>query len=280
MTFKVDFQIIGAQKCGTTSLADMLRCHRQVVCCDKKEPHFFATCDNWRLELPNYEKLFKQRSDCIYFEASTTYTMFPLQNLEIWKDLYEYNPDLKLLYIVRPPLERIISAYMHLYERGYTDLPLEKAVFRTPSLLYVSRYHFQISPFVRLFGRNQVKILFLSDLKTEPQNTRAEICRFLDLDPTGFQDDIFRSNAAETARRLHVKWDQPNLFLRGLRKTTPALYRAITNNSKRQVQSRPRLPLKQQEIALDLLRDDTLKFAELAGRDLSHWLVPNVRQDA
>ncbi len=57
--FKVDFMIVGAQKSGTTTLAKMLSSHSSIVCCDKKEPMFFSSTDNWEQSVSDYHSLFQ-----------------------------------------------------------------------------------------------------------------------------------------------------------------------------------------------------------------------------
>ena len=57
---KVDFIIIGAMKCGTTSLAEILKCHPDISFSKIKEPHFFHRAKDWRKELDQYHKLFNK----------------------------------------------------------------------------------------------------------------------------------------------------------------------------------------------------------------------------
>jgi len=267
-SFRVDFMILGAQKCGTTSLKDLLVTHEKLVCCRGKEPQFFAHSRNWRQELDSYHRLFPKKEGAMYFEASTTYTMFPLRNLEIWNDLHEYNPKLKFMYIVRPPLERIVSAYMHLYERGWTDLPFETAIFRSPTIIWVSRYYQQIIPFIETFGADNVKILFLSDLKSDPAGFRKLVAEFLDID-CSFSDDNIRSNIATKEKRRHHKYDRPNLAMRIVRKTLPAVYDRLTEHDRKVV--RPKLEPIQARALSSILEDDICKFEKLTNRDLTHW---------
>lgn len=112
---KVDLMIIGAQKCGTTTLYDILNLHPSLRGCRYKEPEFFSISPDWKANIDSYHSLFEQGNGVLYFEGSTTYTFYPLRNLNIWDDLFEYNRKLKFIYIVRNPIERIISSYMLYY---------------------------------------------------------------------------------------------------------------------------------------------------------------------
>ena len=269
--FKVDFMIIGAQKSGTTSLADMLKSHSDLVCCRQKEPQFFSGTQDWRKELSTYEDMFPRQVGAKYFEASTGYTMYPRFNYEIWEDLYEYNSKLKFLYIVRAPLQRVISHYVHSYERGYTDDGIESAIFQLATFVNNTRYHFQISPFIERFGKDQVKICFLEDLKSDPLKVRSEIANFLEIDGGRFPDEVPKSNVAGEIRRLHKKWDNPSFLMKCFRKAVPPAYKWLTGNSGRQFRSKPVLSVGGQKAYLKLLEDDLQKFELLCSRDLSHW---------
>lgn len=271
--FRVNFMILGAQKCGTTSLKDLLVTHPKLVCCHGKEPQYFSLCKDWMNELDSYHRLFPRRSGALYFDASTTYTMFPLHNLEIWNDLYQYNPTLKFLYIVRPPLERIVSAYVHLYERGWTDLPFNQALFQNPSIIWTSRYYQQIIPFVEKFGAQNVKILFLRDLKSKPQEFRRSVAQFLDIE-CRFSDEEIRSNVATKEKRRHHKYDRPNLGLRVIRKVLPGLFDRLTQQDRKV--NRPALTKQQARVVSNILEDDISRFEKLTGRDLSHWRSEHV----
>ena len=249
----------------------MLKRHPSVARCSQKEPQYFSQTPDWKTNLADYQSLFSNQDGVKLFEASTTYTMFPLQNLNIWDALYEFNPKLKLVYIVRPPLERVVSAYVHLYQRGWTDLSFQKAIFGCPSILYTSRYYMQIAPYLKRFGREQVKILFLSDLKSDLEGTKKQLSEFLDIDHRLFPDEIERLNSADSSSRLHRKWDKPGLPMKVLRKFSPSLFRLIAGNSERRFDSKPHFPLSHQRIVLDLLREDIDQFERLTNRCLDHW---------
>lgn len=269
--FKVDFMILGAQKCGTTSLANILKTHENCVCCTKKEPYFFSHNENWKKNVASYKKCFPRKSGAKYFEASTSYTRRPLYNDNIWDDLYEYNPNLRFLYVVRPPLERIVSAYVHSFERGFTDLPIEEAIFKFAPLLPTTRYYVQIAPFIEKFGKSRVKILFLSALKKQQSSTKTEIAKFLDIDPQKYQDGEIKANSMETAGRLHHKWDNPGLAFKIFRRAAPKLYARITDNSSRRFAEKPQLSTKIKKEVLGLLENDIKQFEQLTNQSLAHW---------
>jgi len=113
---RVDFMMIGAQKSGTTSLAAQLAAHPQICFCREKEPAYFHQVADWRAELDHYHALYDPRPGQLLGEASTHYTFFP-QYRDTAARLYEYNPALKLIYIMRQPVDRIVSLYSHNFVR-------------------------------------------------------------------------------------------------------------------------------------------------------------------
>ncbi len=183
--FTVDFMIVGAQKCGTSTLSEILRIHPALVRCDQKEPNFFSGCEDWRAGLQQYEQMFRRRAGALYFEASPTYTFYPHRKLDLWDDLHSYNPALKIIYLVRDPIERVTSAYMHSYERGYTELSFERALVREPIFLDVTRYATQIAPFIERFGPDRVRIVLFEDLVRDANVLARELAIFLGIDPGG-----------------------------------------------------------------------------------------------
>jgi hypothetical protein len=270
---KVDFVIAGAQKCGTTTLTSILDSHPSLVCCSKKEPHFFSTTRDWRAELRNYEGLFDWQEGALHFEASTTYTFYPHRSVAVWDRLFAYNPEMKILYLVRDPLERITSAYMHAFERGYTELDFEQAVRERSAYLDITRYATQIRPFMDRFGRGSVQILFFEDLIERPRALTQDVLSFLGVDarvqlPTR---DRHANRSLRGGRRHHRHGTLP---FRLLRRVAPPLWRRVTDPSKRAFVERPELSLESCRRVLRLLSLEIEELERLTGRDLWHWRDP------
>ncbi len=134
---KTNFLIIGAAKSATTSLCSGLSLHPDICFSDPKEPQFFSD-PNWRQNLEGYHSLFKDDAK-LYGEGSTNYTKQPLFNKNIHSDIYEYNPEMKLIYIMRHPIDRIISHYIHAYNRGYETTDLNSTLNTNKHFLNLSK---------------------------------------------------------------------------------------------------------------------------------------------
>ncbi|MFO7901905.1 MAG: sulfotransferase [Pirellulaceae bacterium] len=271
---KVDFMILGAQKCGTTTLFSALDTHPDLVGSSPKEPHFFCTTENWREELDEYHKHFARKEGALYFEASTSYTFLPIRKPAIWDDLFSYNPNLKFIYVVRNPLDRIISSYMHSFQIGTTDYPIEEAVVKQRSFVDVTRYATQIRPYIETFGRDRVLLLDFDDLTGERQQiTLTAISDFLNIDGKLFQSSerVHEHKSIGGRPRIHYKFRNPGLVLRAIKKYAPPLWRKITDNSDRVFHQKPSLSVDQKRMLLRMLDLEIEEVERLMGKSLTKW---------
>ena len=168
--------IIGAMKCGTTSLFHYLTQHPLIMPARDKEPHFFSEDTVFKRGFDWYDMLWPQRSkDFIGIEASTTYTMNPkyprvIERLLEAKSHYDF----KFIYILRHPISRLESHMRHLISGGHvnhTDL--------VDDYIWYSEYARQVKPFFENFGKDKVHLMLLEDLKSCPEREMSEDLRFL-----------------------------------------------------------------------------------------------------
>ena len=103
--------IIGAMKAGTTSLHYYLNLHPEISMSKVKEPAFFIEERNWRKGIKRYSSLFTNQTSVVG-EASTEYTKYP-HFKEVPAKMHSTIPEAKLIYLVRDPIVRILSEYMH-----------------------------------------------------------------------------------------------------------------------------------------------------------------------
>lgn len=118
--------IIGAMKSGTTSLHHYLNLHPEICMSRQKELNFFIEERNWSRGIQWYKSHFEAEAK-IYGESSPNYTMYP-----IWKSvperMFSVIPETKLIYIIRNPIEQIISHYVHKYAVGKENRSIEQAL--------------------------------------------------------------------------------------------------------------------------------------------------------
>jgi len=273
---RVDFMILGAQKCGTTTLARRLASHPQLAISNPKEPHFFSTTADWRGGLAHYHGLFPANSladpDRLCFEASTSYTFHPHRRLAIWEALRAYNPALKFIYLVRHPVERILSAYMHNVLRGAARRPPEQILLSDPLYLAVSRYYSQIRPFIETFGHDRVLILELDALTRQPETVDPALARLLGITVDGFDAVDLHENASTLGRKRPRYLDAFAPASPWLRRRAPSLHRRLSALlTPRPFLHRPVLQADIAQAIIDALTPEIDALARLMNRDLSHW---------
>lgn len=188
--------VIGAPKCGTTSLYESLALHPQVSFSSQKEPRYFSNQEKWDKGEEWYHSLFDNNAKAHRIDGSTSYS-------EAWRDRYKisaqrihrYNPEAKIIYCVRNPISRMISEWKqvrYLLSTGHpfiasttgmnqcTTLPED--VMNYPGFLGTSNYWECIRPYRELFGDDQIQVLFLEDLREDPKNHLTRVAQFLDID--------------------------------------------------------------------------------------------------
>ena len=271
--------IIGAMKCGTSTLAKILDQHPDISVARGKEPHYFAFGD-WKANLGAYHALFDPAKK-IWCDASTSYTCYPEFNLQIWRDIFEYSPHVKFIYLVRDPVDRVLSNYMHLYERGYTNYSLKEALVKVPSILTRGRYYTQIVPYIESFGRDAILILDFDDLKDHPKELVEQVCNFLAIDTSYFENfrfQEFHSNRSVGEVRRHHRFDnfERRKSMMILKKVLPIGYKILRNkvvyNNPRSFKSKPTITPEISELVLRMLESDLIQFQSIAGKKFEKWL--------
>src|SRR3972149_2256199 len=143
-----NFLVIGAPKAGTTSLYHYLRLHPQVFMPATKELSFFVEQNNWPRGRAWYEEQFSGAVDAAAIgEASPRYTMYP-QYAGVPARIADLLPDIRLIYLVRHPIERMRSHYLDHVIYGAEKAPIEKALLDNPLYLNASRYDLQIEQYM------------------------------------------------------------------------------------------------------------------------------------
>jgi len=178
--------IIGAMKSGTTSLHEYLDTHPQIAMSETKEPGYFveelslAKGEAWYLSLFKQDERLRYRG-----ESSTHYTKLPVYR-GVADRLHRFNPDARLIYIMRDPFERLVSHYWHNVRdvvHGGELRPLLKAVKERPDYLAFSDYAMQLSPYLDRFGPQALYTLTFEALIDDPQREFDLLCQWLGLPP-------------------------------------------------------------------------------------------------
>lgn len=179
-------------KAGTTSLFRYLQSHPHLTGSQPKEPNVFID-KNWHQGIAQYAKVFPENSQC-RFEASTNYTKFPIFK-HVPARMYQALPDIRLVYIVRHPVNRIVSQLHHVFtNKRISRLPsLNTDAFwqtRGKNAILTSKYAIQVRQYLEYYNRSQIYLLRFEDLVRQPVSELNKLCIFLDIDHTFFTSEM------------------------------------------------------------------------------------------
>lgn len=198
-----NYVILGAMKCGTSTLAAQLGAQDGVFMATPKEPNFFSDDAVYARGMAWYEDLFAAATPGdLRGEASTHYTKLPTypKTLDRLASALEAP---KLIYMIRDPLKRAVSHYMHEWSQGVITCPLEEALTRYPEIIDYGRYAMQIAPWVARYGPQNILILSLENMQRAPQETLTRTGAFLGREGLVWKDDLAQVNvSAERIRKF------------------------------------------------------------------------------
>jgi hypothetical protein len=232
------FLIIGEMKCGTTSLFSHLCGHPAVLRPFKKETFFFDV--HYERGVGWYRSHFPlarhARDGQITGEATAYYLFHPLARHRI----HAFDPEIRLIAVLRDPVERALSHYHHARSKGREPLSFEDALdaederlrgeseriaveagYRSFSHInhsYVARgrYAEQLEEWLEVFPREQLLVLRSEDLFERPREIVNDALTFLGLPETdltsypALNTREYGSMSAETRARLTAYFDEPN----------------------------------------------------------------------
>jgi hypothetical protein len=178
------FLVIGAHKAGTTTLAQHLRRHPDVFLAAHKEVHYFSE-HNWSRGRDWYESLFAAAGSArAVGEASPGYTCYPLFD-HVPERAAALVPQARLVYLVRHPIERLVSHYRHDATYWGETQPIDEAVLDYRRYLSRSMYALQIDRWRDAgYAADQMLVVTTDDLRDDTASTLATVFRFLGVDDT------------------------------------------------------------------------------------------------
>lgn len=197
-----DFLIIGAMKCGTTTLHDQLARQAGVFMTTPKEPNFFSDDEVFARGEAWYRALFEgaQPGD-LRGESSTHYTKLPThpRTMERLRVFLGERP-IRVIYIMRRPTDRLVSHYIHAWSERETSAPIEQAVRDMPRLVDYGRYAMQLDPWLEWLGPERVLPVFFERMAARPQETLERVWSFLGLEGAPRWDASLGASNVSSAR--------------------------------------------------------------------------------
>jgi hypothetical protein len=302
---KPNLFIVGAPKSGTSAMDQYLKAHPQIFMSQVKELHHFGS------DLEFRTPLIERRQDrdvyLSYFagwngepvvgEASVFY----LSSREAAQEIYEFNPQARIIIMLRNPVDMMYSMYYQMRFTGEENLPsfeeaLEAEERRKlgediPStagwaggLHYreLARYTSQVKRYFDVFGHSQVHVIIFDDLKTDVKQAYRKTLEFLEVD-NSFQPEFAVVNSSKAVRipilrnflMYPPRWYQTLLILG--KKTVPARWRERVNKLLKSYNAipykRPPMISHTRRQLIREFRDEIDSLGNLLDRDLSPWIT-------
>ncbi|MBE9192589.1 sulfotransferase [Gloeocapsopsis crepidinum LEGE 06123] len=297
-----NFLIIGAAKAGTTALYNYINQHPQVFMSSEKEPHFFAfegekvnfagTAgeNEWlnRTAITNleaYQQQFRESKETAIGEASALYLYIPKAAARI----RHYIPEVKLIAILRNPVERAYSAFVFQKRDGLEpnlDFPqaLAEEEWRrqnnwVPIYYYqhMGFYYHQVKRYFDLFPQEQIKVYLHDDFTSNPLSILQDSFQFLGIDDTFNPNTTARHNVSGIPKNkaLHEFLRAENHPVKTLLK--PLIPKSLRRNvmlnlHNNNLEKAPPLAQDIRKQLIEVYKEDILKLQDLIQKDLSKWL--------
>jgi hypothetical protein len=298
-----NFLIVGAAKGGTTSLYSYLLQHPEVFLTRVKEPCFFCFADNPPfyeggpniiVSFEKYKELFKD-SEKYKSRGEATAIYLYLYDTVI-KNIKKYIPayeELKIVMILRNPVERAFSQYMHNVRDMRENMPFEEAI-KTEKLrkeqnvntdfFYLERgfYYDQVKAYLENF--KNVKIYLFEELISDTGSLMKDLCEFLEIENSiKFKtNEKFNVSGRPKSKILNRLVRENSIFKQFLKLVIPKKKRKkfassminkayAINLEKEKINPETKQELK------EYYREDILKLQQLINRDLSGWLKEKIQ---
>lgn len=284
---KPDFFIVGAPRCGTTSLHNYLEQHPEIAI-PAKDVYFFGSdlISHPLLRMKRvrtkeeYAKFFIGRSESLLGERSV-WLLYSEKAAEEIKNFVSYA---KILIMLRNPIEMIMSLHQHFVVNGVEDiLDLSEALDAesdrklgmkiprysgVPAKLFlyseIAKFSIQVERYLKVFGTHRVYIILFDDFVSQTIQEYRKVLQFLGVDDK-FKPEIKKLNPRKELKYpLLAKLYHKRLLPRKIRSAIIRWNRKNLQNRVFNEQIKNRLRI--------MFEEEIMKLSKLIDRDLTHWL--------
>lgn len=293
-----NFFIVGAPKCGTTAMYSYLQQHPDIFMPKRKEPHYFGT-GSVRLPIDitdrdEYLALFDDATDEKRIGEATVWYLFSKDTAQA---IYEFNPDAKIIIMLRNPIEMVYALYHQvLYAGGETILSFESALDavedrrngkripiiarRWHTLCYTDIVKFgeQVERYLQYFKRDQVHVILFDDFKADTAGEFRRTLEFLEVD-ADFEIPHHRVNPSKRIRFYWFHFAYSYMAKLGMLYLPRPVWHLFNRYVIRVLRglnsyeaSRPAMPEHVRARLRTEFTPDIERLGKLLDRDLSHWL--------
>lgn len=273
--------IIGGLKCGTTSIHHYLGLHPEIQMSKPKELNFFVEELNWDLGLDWYASRFDDRFK-VRGESSPHYTNLP-RFQGVAERIHEHCPDARLLYMVRDPIKRILSHWVHATGAGYETREMAPTL-SDPGCAYIQRsmYWMQLQPYLELFDRSQIEIVAQEELQAEREATMRRAFAFAGVEK-GFTSEQFDREWEKSSAKQGDKYQLMERLIKlpGFRsfdrnfdrlpESMRWLVEKVVHDPEKPPAPKPKLPDDLFETVRGRFGEDVAALQKFAGREFPDW---------
>lgn len=284
----LNFIVLGAAKAGTSWVHSCLEEHPDIFVPREKELHFFSYPENYYQGIDWYESFFQTR-DCqsAVGEVCPSY----LTEDSVAQKIYDYNPNIKLIAILRSPIERAYSHYCMDLRSGLLSEDIDRELTPQNKRVRQGLYYYHIQKFLKLFEAEHIKVLLYEDLKQNPAAFIQEIYAFLKVD-SNFSPSILHKR--QNQRKALPKFNTLYSYLKSVEKwinENSSYGRGIVNYMRRygyfdsfhklnEGQTYPQLSTQAEQKLAEFYQSDLHLLEQMLERDLSFWLKPYLAQNS
>lgn len=201
-----DFIIIGAMKSATSTLHEQLAAQPGFFMSTPKEPCFFSNDEIYAKGEDWYRSLFEAAApDDLCGESSTHYTKLPTYPHTLDR-MRRMVPEARLIYMMRHPIDRLVSHYLHERLERRMEIPIDEAVARHPELTTYGCYSMQLEPFLDTYGPDRILPCFFERFVRHGQEELERICRFLGYPGTPRWQESAEATNVSSQRMRESPW--------------------------------------------------------------------------
>lgn len=288
---KPNFFIIGAPKCGTTSVVQWLRDHSNIFIPEFKEPHYFNTDHNFNnvYDLTHYEDLFSEANK--EHKAVGEGSVWYLYSDAAVSNILDYNPEAKFLVLLRNPIDMAYSLHkqkvfsMEQPQKDFkkawqaqflSDKDLGGKFVREKKFLKygdICKHGKYLTKLFKTVDRNRVLVIFLEDIKRDELKEYKKILDFLDVRYDNRIDFPVVNKAKK--RKSYLLAYLTKTFSKIKRLFKIKLGFGLLNKIEdinRSQKERQGIDPQMQDSLKEYFAEDINKLMQIVGRDLSHWV--------
>jgi len=271
---------IGAEKCGTTSLHYYLKAHPDVGVQRVKEMRFFIeTGGTWHKGVDWYVQQFPRDAGTLMESHGGGYTAYP-RHRGVPERIHSVVPDARFIYLVREPIERLISRWVHNYSNNDEHRDVDSALLDLEDVEYVpqSLYFTQLERYLSVFDASRFLIVDQGDLLRERRATLATVFSFLgvDGDYDSAEFDVIRHPSGSKRRNSGLGMLIHRVFggriFNRLHGPHRHWFKKILYTPVSQKIDRPQLAPETRDRLREVFAGDVRKLEEFTGRRFSGWL--------